>query len=250
LKELPYFRALLRSVEARLFQGIDLPSPRLDLGCGDGHFTSVAFPLPVDVGLDPNGGALREASRRGSHRWLLCAAGSSIPLATSSMASGFSNSALEHIPDVQTVLAEVGRVLRPGAPWAFTVPNTAYLTELSLGRAVIPGWGAAYRNWFRRMSRVVSLADEPMWTAWLEAAGFDLVQTFRYFSPSALRVLEWGHYLGLPSLLIRRATGRWVLVPARWSLRLTETLLRRYDDASARPDGTFTFYLARKRRSL
>lgn len=166
------------------------------------------------------------------------------------MASGFSNSVLEHVADIRTVLAEVGRVLRPGAPWAFTVPNPAYLTELSLGRGAIPGWSDAYRNWFRRMSRVVHLGDEPMWTAWLEAAGFDLVHTFRYFSPSALRVLEWGHYLGLPSLLIRRATGRWVLAPARWSLWLTESLLRRYDDASARQDGTFTFYLARKRRSL
>ncbi len=165
------------------------------------------------------------------------------------MASGFSNSALEHIVEVQTVLAEVGRVLRPGAPWAFTVPNPAYLTELSLGRGAIPAWRDAYRNWFRRMSRVVHLGDERVWTAWLETAGFELVRSFRYFSPSALRVLEWGHYFGLPSLLIRRATGRWVLVPARWSLRLTETLLRRYDDASARSDGTFTFFLSRKRRS-
>lgn len=165
------------------------------------------------------------------------------------MASGFSNSALEHIADVQAVLDEVGRVLRPGGAWAFTVPNPAYLRELSLGRVAIPGWSEAYRRWFRRMSRVVHLGDESMWKAWLEAAGFELVETFRYFSPSALRALEWGHYLGLPSLLIRRATGRWVVAPAGWSLRLTETLLRRYDDASARPDGTFSFYLARKRRS-
>ncbi|MGH2625709.1 MAG: class I SAM-dependent methyltransferase [Anaerolineales bacterium] len=254
LRALPYFRALLRSVEARLFRGVDLPAPGLDLGCGDGHFTSSAFPAPADVGVDPDRRALREASRRGSHRSLVCAVGSSLPLAAGSMASGFSNSVLEHIADVPIVLAEVGRVLQSGAPWAFTVPNPAYLSELSLGRGrlarTMPGWAEAYRGWFRRMSRVVHLADETMWGEWLKAAGFELVQTFRYFSPTALRVLEWGHYLGLPSLLARRATGRWILAPARWSLWLTETLLRRYDDASARPDGTFTFYLARKRRSL
>lgn len=169
------------------------------------------------------------------------------------MASGFSNSVLEHVADVPGILAEVARVLRPGAPWAFTVPNPAYLSELSLGKArlarAIPGWSDGYRRWFRHMSRVVHLGDESMWTRWLDGSGFELVRTFRYFSPPALRALEWGHYLGLPSLLARRMTGRWVLAPARWSLWLTQTLLRRYDDASARPDGTFTFYEARKRRT-
>ena len=36
LRDLPYFRALLRAVEARFYDGISLPFPVLDLGCGDG----------------------------------------------------------------------------------------------------------------------------------------------------------------------------------------------------------------------
>lgn len=53
LKDLPYFRALLRAVEARFYQDIPLVEPVLDLGCGDGHFAS-AMPLhPPFVGMDP-----------------------------------------------------------------------------------------------------------------------------------------------------------------------------------------------------
>ena len=43
ISSLPYFRGLLRAVEARFYENIDLPSPTLDLGCGDGHFATLAF---------------------------------------------------------------------------------------------------------------------------------------------------------------------------------------------------------------
>ncbi len=38
LQSLPYFRALLRAVEAGFYRDFELPSPVYDLGCGDGHF--------------------------------------------------------------------------------------------------------------------------------------------------------------------------------------------------------------------
>ena len=43
IKDLPYFRAVLRAVEARFYQDIALSQPVLDLGCGDGHFASKTF---------------------------------------------------------------------------------------------------------------------------------------------------------------------------------------------------------------
>ena len=65
LRDLPYFRSLLRAVEARFYQGFDLPHPILDVGCGDGHFATVAFDYKLDVGIDPWGSPIREASQRG-----------------------------------------------------------------------------------------------------------------------------------------------------------------------------------------
>jgi SAM-dependent methyltransferase len=251
LRQLPYFRALLRSVEAELYQGLAFPRPILDVGCGDGHFAEVVFPQGVDVGVDLHRASLLEARRRGAYRLLLESRGELLPVAANSLGSGFSNSVLEHIPNVVEVLKEVARVLQPGAPWVFTVPNPGYLSELSLPRWLGAGrlqpLGRAYARWFQRMSRVAHLDHEQTWSERLARTGFEVVRSFRYFAPQALRALEWGHYLGAPTLLPRLLTGRWILSPSRANLWLTEALLRRYHDASPVAEGTFTFYLARKR---
>ena len=66
LKDLPAFRALLRAVEARFYQELlPLSEPVLDVGCGDGHFASVAFPRPLAAGIDPGSAVLGEARDRG-----------------------------------------------------------------------------------------------------------------------------------------------------------------------------------------
>nr|BAL58279.1 methyltransferase type 11 [uncultured Chloroflexota bacterium] len=242
LRDLPYFRALVRSVEAAFYQGLDLPAPTLDVGCGDGHFASVTFDRPIEVGIDPWRASLREAQRRRAYRLVVQAEGGRMPFPDGFFASAFSNSVLEHIPHVEWVLQEVGRVLRPGAPFYFCVPNPRYLSELSLGRVL----GGAYREWFRRVSRVHHAEEPPFWQKRLEAAGLELVRWWHYFSPGSLRMLEWGHYFGLPSLIVRLLTGRWLLVQARWNLSLTERLVRPYAVATPIEDGTFTFYIARR----
>src|SRR3989337_1004853 len=98
LRTLPYFRALLRAVEADFYGEFELAAPVLDLGCGDGLFASQVFKRPIDVGI----------------------------------ASAFSNSVLEHIPGLQAVLNETARVLRPGGLFLFCVPNHRWQSALSV----------------------------------------------------------------------------------------------------------------------
>ncbi len=244
LRDLPYFRALIRGVEAAFYQSLDLPAPTLDVGCGDGHFASLTFERPIDIGLDPWHAPIREAaSRRGTYRLLVEADAAAAPFAEASFASAFSNSVLEHIPHIDAVLADVARVLKPGAPFYFCVPNERYLSELSLSRLL----GRDYTGWFRRISRVHHADGPQVWRARLERAGFELVRWWHYFSPSAMRVLEWGHYFGLPSLVAKKMTGKWIIAPAKWNLRLTERLVRRYASTEPVEDGVFTFYVAVKR---
>lgn len=251
LRELPYFRSILRAVEADLFQGVKLDPPILDVGSGDGHFTSVAFAQIVDAGLDPDLRTMREAKRRSCYRWLIQADGTRMPLADGSFSSAFSNSVLEHIPPLEPVLKEVGRVLKPGARFVFTVPNPGYRDELSvpivLERLKLHRLATAYRSWFVRMSRTWNLFHEDGWGERLANAGFEIERSLRYFPPSSLHALEWGHYFGAACLLPRWLFGRWVMVPARWNLRLTEMLVRRYYEAPKNEEGTYTFYVARKR---
>ena len=104
LKSLPAFRALLRAVEARFYPLIPLPEPTLDVGCGDGHFAAMTFPgRTVTAGIDPWWGPLRKAVRTGQYGLPVQALGDRLPFADTHFASAFSNSVLEHIPDLSPV---------------------------------------------------------------------------------------------------------------------------------------------------
>lgn len=243
LRDLPYFRALIRSVEASYYQNLDLPEPVLDVGCGDGHFASLTFDQKIDAGIDPAFSSLQETKRRRNYKILLQAEGASIPVRGETFSSAFSNSVLEHIPDIEPVLTEINRTLQPGAPFYFCVPNERYLSELSISKI----FGKGYTEWFRRISRVEHADGPDIWEARLQRTGFLLEKWWHYFSPSAMRVLEWGHYFGLPSWIIRKTTGRWILVPENWNLRFLERIIRPYASPEAINSGVFTFYIARKR---
>jgi SAM-dependent methyltransferase len=251
LRELPYFRSVLRAVEARFYQDIELPAPTLDVGCGDGHFASLAFDRPLETGLDPWGGPIREAALRRSYRSLVQADGGQMPFPDAHFASAVSNSVLEHIPHLDAVLLETARVLQPGAPFIFCVPNHNFLPTLSLGRfldrARLRPLGDAYRSFFNRISRHVNCDPPEVWQPRLERAGFTVERWQHYFSPAALRALEWGHYFGMPSLVSRKLTGRWILSPTRWSLAPVYRYLEPfYNEQPGRADGVYTFYITRR----
>jgi SAM-dependent methyltransferase len=251
LRDLPYFRGLLRAVEARFYEGIDLPGPILDVGCGDGHFASVTFDHDLDVGLDPWGPPIREARQRGKYRLLAQGDGARMPFANAVFGSAISNSVLEHILQIDAVLKETGRVLKPGAPFAFCVPNHQFTPALSMSRALnrvgLSGLSARYEVFFNRIARHVHLDGPDTWAERLQSAGFEVESWWHYYSPSALAVTEWGHLFGLPSLAARKLTGRWILTPQPWNLALTDRLCRpHYAAPPVSEDGVCTFYIARR----
>jgi SAM-dependent methyltransferase len=243
LRDLPYFRALIRAVEATYYQDLHLPAPVYDVGCGDGHFASLVFDRKIDIGLDPWHGPIHQAKGYGVYRGLVEADGAMAPFPSDHFACAISNSVLEHIPHIDAVLVETARVLRSGAPFYFCVPNPRYLSELSISRLL----GRCYTEWFRRISRVHHADWPEVWGQRLEKAGFELLRWWDYFSPAAMRVLEWGHYFGLPALVTRVLTGRWLVSRTHWNLWLTDRFVRRYASPEPVLNGTFTFYIAKKK---
>ena len=252
LRELPAFRALLRAVEVRCYAELPMPRPVLDLGCGDGHFASVAFPQRLDVGLDPWWGPLQEARQQQSHAMLNHADGARMPYPAAAFATVVSNSVLEHIPQVEPVLAEVARVLRPGGGFYFCVPGLNFRRFLSVGRALdavgLHGLAEAYRRLFDRIARHRYYDDAAGWQQRLERAGLRLERWWPYFSAAALAALEWGHPLGLPVVLVKKLIGRWLLVPRDWNLALTAALLHPYYQEPLPEEGAYLFFVARKPR--
>jgi len=251
LQELPYFRALLRAVEARFYEDMTLPAPVLDLGCGDGHFASMAFEKPLDMGLDPWWGPILEAASRGSYKTLVCADGNKMPYPSAYFSSAVSNSVLEHIPDLDPVILELARVLKLGAPFIFCVPNHRFLNTLSVGdffdKLKLPAFADAYRRFFNRISRHYHCDSPEIWRDRLEKAGFEIEEWWHYFPPAALHTLEWGHIFGIPSWVSKALFGKWILAPAPWNLFITRWIVQRHYDLSPRNEkGVYSFYLTRR----
>ena len=157
---------------------------------------------------------------------------------------------LEHIPDVDAVLAEIARVLAPGGRFIFCVPGehfTKLLLFTQLFRKLrLEGLARAYEGYFNRISRHHHCDGPEVWQERLASAGLRLVDSFAYFSARANHALDLGHYLGAPSLVAKKLLGRWVLVQAHWNLALTERWLRPlYEEP--RPDvGAYHFFVASK----
>jgi len=251
IASLPYFRGFLRAVEDRFYQEINLDSPVLDLGSGDGHFASAAFEDKLDVGLDPWLSPMREARQRDAFHLHVLGEGARIPFARNCFKTVTSTSVLEHIDDVSSVLQEVDRVLKDSGVFVFCVPNHRFTTSLwgrqLFGKLGLKKWGEAYSRLFNRISRHEHTDSPDVWKNRLEQVGFTLVQTWDYFPPSALHILEWGHFFGLPSLITKKLVGRWVLVAQRWNLAIPWWLTRKYMDNPKSTAGVYSFFIAQKR---
>ena len=249
LQDLPAFRALLRAVEARFYQDLlPLEEPVLDVGCGDGHFASVAFPLPLTAGIDPGHAVLNEARDRGAYHLLAQALGDGLPFPDGHFATVISNSVLEHIPDVDAVLVEIARVLRTGGRFIFCVPGDHFTQLLLFTQVFRRLWlerlATAYERYFNRISRHHHCDGPELWRDRLQAAGLQLDTHFAYFSARATHALDVGHYLGAPSLVAKKLSGRWILAPTRWNLALTERWLRPLYEEPLPDTGAYLFFVA------
>lgn len=250
LKTVPAFRALLRSVEARLFQQLEIPGPVLDLGCGDGHFTSLTFEERLTAGIDPWWRPLKKAQRAGAYQLPVQGLGDAMPFPDNYFGAVISNSVLEHIPQVQPVLDEASRVLKPGGLLIITFPNDGFTTNLGgalwLERLGLNGLAASYRRAFNYIARHAHTDPPETWQQRLDNAKFEVESCTPYFSVPALHALEFGHLYGLPSVFCHLVTRRWIVAPWRSSLYLADRWLRPYFEEPLPEQGTMLLFVARK----
>ncbi|MEM7115556.1 MAG: glycosyltransferase family 39 protein [Chloroflexota bacterium] len=251
LKTLPAFRGLLRAVEARFYQQLEFPGPVLDIGCGDGNYTELTFPnRKIDVGIDPWWGPLNKARRSEKYDLVLQNAGSQWPFPDHTFQTAYSNSVLEHIPEIQAVLNEAGRVVKPNGRFVMTMPShlfTEYLGGAGFFEKLgLNGAANRYRDFFNFISRHAHTDSVEVWAERLAKAGFQIERWQYYYSKEALRALEWGHVQGLPSAILHFLTGHWIIAPWQDNLRYTERWLRPFYEETFPEQGAYIFIIARK----
>ena len=139
---------------------LQIAAPALELGCGTGGFlVPAAARMPV-VGVDVSLAWLITAKKRleesGLTAPLACACAERLPFPSGSFAFAAAFDVLEHVSQVEPVIAELSRVLRPGGLFVATTPNRFSLSaepHVGLwGVGLLPRRAmAGYVNWRRGM---------------------------------------------------------------------------------------------------
>lgn len=185
--------AFLRSIEIdRLASVMDAEGLGLDLGCGDGILTDILFsrvgktPRLVGIDLDPL--ETEAAAAYPFYERIHTCPADAIPEADGTFDYVVSNSVLEHIPDLESVIREVSRVLKPGGRFYFTVPGPGF--HENLRGSVIGVDRARYlEDLDRRLAHFHYLSSAD-WTAMCDRHGLRLDAVEGYIDPAETRRWE------------------------------------------------------------
>lgn len=209
--------ALWRTIElGHLLRRSVLPAEGhgLDLGCGNGSVTGLVRDRAGArwhlEGIDPDPREAALARESAVYDVVHEAPGDSIQVADGAFDFVFSNSVLEHVDDLEPTIREVGRVLRPGGLFVFTVPSPYFPENLgqpgAIGRlATGAGDVASYRAAIdSRLAHLRYLsADE--WKALLASAGIELTEVSGYLSRAETR--RWALLSNLTGGMLVRIIG-------------------------------------------
>lgn len=216
-----------RSIELAVVIEHGLPhGTGLDLGCGDGKLMRILLDAagvsPALTGIDPDPLEAGDAAGAGVYQRVHTAPGDRVPEPPASFDFVFSNSVLEHIDELEPVMAETARLLRPGGTFLFTVPSPG-LHECLAG----PLWGSrqAYLEKIDRRCYHRRYWSEAQWGECLGRHGIDLVLAKPYLTRA--EVQRWENLSRYTAgVLYALAGGRLQPIEIQRGLRLRKSNLR------------------------
>jgi SAM-dependent methyltransferase len=222
LERAPAALAIERMLECRILAQQAFRHPILDLGCGDGLFAATLFAERIDVGIDIDAREIARARQLNAYNELVVCSASCVPKPDASFASVFSNSVLEHIPELDPVLAEVRRLLVPRGCFYVTVPTDRFDLYSTLGRLLNTIGNEPTLNFYRaaynRFWQHYNVHDEPGWRRVFMQAGFEICETRSYDSRGVCLLNDLLAPAALPAMFSKKLLGRWIVVPGlrRW----------------------------------
>ena len=193
----------LFEIEA-LIQKTRMRGKILDLGCGDGRVSSTMFSCAQRsseekesntlIGIDPDVEDSAIARRSGFYEKVYTCSANAIPEENCTFDFCFANSVIEHIPNVEEVLKEVGRVLKPNGKFIFTVPSTEFERLMKTSRFWAGKFSGEDLEEYSRMMdtrlAIYHYFDHKKTEAMLKDVGLEIIQEEYYFPESAVRIWE------------------------------------------------------------
>lgn len=114
----------LKAVEGNAFLKYGLLTPVLDLASGDGTFAISTYDNKLDVGLDLDMESLVRS--KGKYKKIIQADATRFPFKEKTFQTIISSCAVEHIPDLNDLLSEIYKVLKPGGKFILSVPSVNF----------------------------------------------------------------------------------------------------------------------------
>lgn len=166
-----------RAWELAAYKRFSLAEPVLDLACGDGSLFRLTWPAIRDVaGIDLDKGAAERALISGVYKRVENVSANQLPFENNSFASVFSNCALEHMDDIEGVIREAHRVLRPNGLFLLSVVTDHFLdwTPLPFLTKVLgfPARWAGVREDYLNYHHLRNPFPSEEWVRLFEHAGF------------------------------------------------------------------------------
>ncbi|MAG94603.1 MAG: SAM-dependent methyltransferase [Planctomycetaceae bacterium] len=216
-EQTPLPLAVERVQECDLLCHQEFAEPVLDVGCGDGIFASCLFDEKVELGIDLNARELEHAGSMNAYKELVCCAGDEVPRPDGSFRTAFSNSVLEHIPDLPPVIREVHRLLDDGGRFYVTVPTNRFdqytVGYQILSRLRLKGLAKRFQAFFNRFWHHFHFYRPDDWERMFRENGFRVVERKEYGRKSLCLLNDAMAPLCLPSFCAKKFLNRWVLFP-------------------------------------
>jgi len=239
----PFGLSLMRAWQCRVLSQCRFQRPVLDLGCGEGLFSSVLFREAVDVGVDICCRDMPAAAKTEMYRQLIVADGSRLPYGDECFRTVFSNCVLEHVSDLDGLLGEVARVLERGGEFIFTVPNRNFGDYLFFSALFAKGGCASlarmYAKTYNSVFRHRHIYDMDVWERKLNKVGLKVVGYRNYFPAGAIRIYDLLLPFSLVAWFNKKVAGRWVLERnRRWPfVYLGKKILKRWYERDSNDGG-------------
>ena len=184
---------LWRSIELKtvyeMTKGETFRGPSLDLGGGDGYLSHLLFDKQFTYNVDNDEAReVDEAQRSGRYKHVLKESAEHMSLPNESLGLVFSNSVIEHIPDVEAVLSEVARTLKKGGVFLFTSPSDQFKNHLYIS-SKLNAFGLGYAAEKYAIARNAALNhyhtySHTKWRKLLANHGLKLIKHAYYIDPT------------------------------------------------------------------
>lgn len=209
--------AIERYWECDIQSSKEFSRPILDIGCGEGIFAWGLVKENIELGIEPNGKELKRAEEIGLYDELIECYGDKIPKEDKSFKTIFSNSVMEHIPDLDPVLKETHRLLKDDGVVYLTLPtdkfdkySCIYQVLSSLGLKKLAN---RYVTFFNDFWNHYHFYDKKGWEEIFERNGFRIDESFEYGSKSQCLFNNFGSPLCGFALIVKKLTNRWFIFP-------------------------------------